>query len=267
MLMSNRLKLITVCANDFDGVFYKPHKVADYYQQFVDVFAATLVNMFPKLIDFDGAKSISINGYKQYGDSVTALMAWAQQNSLDREKVRDQFFYNYHVNLKNHFQKHAPGVFDFPSKLAKDFIPLQGIVRHGIATHGCANQFVRPLLAAMELEPYIVMSAIFGLSDSGYLTKAEHPDLVMMCLEALGIDPESNIEEASYTEDTTANLEKNREYMPKLTTVFIHHNVNPFRYLPSYIDYQFRSFADFLKALRAAHSEGPQIYVGGPLPA
>ena len=128
--MIKKLSQIIANANDFDGVFYKPHKVADYFQQFVGIFADTLVKMFPDKIDYEGAKSISIRGYNEYGDSVTALMAWAHNHGMNKEDVRDSFFQNYHINLRHHFLQHAPHVFQQPSKLSKVFAPLSGIVRH-----------------------------------------------------------------------------------------------------------------------------------------
>ncbi len=248
--MSNKLSEIIANANDFDGVFYDPAHIPDYYSHFARTFGETLVAMLPEEIDYDSAIKIAVEGYEQYGDSVTGVTNWADKRGLKSDDFRQTFFHFYHQNLFQHFTTVAPHVFAQKSSLVEAFDLTKGIVRNGIATHGCANNFTRPLLPQMQLTPYIQDDAIFGLADSGYLKKSTHTDLVAMCLDALGVPPEVS----GYTEDTASNLEKHKEMMPRLTTIFIN-NGRPLATKPSYIDFEFRNFREYLIALHTAHSE------------
>jgi hypothetical protein len=252
--MSNQLSHIIANANDFDGVFYNPHLISDYYAHFAKTFGATLISMLPNEIDFDSAVQLANDGYRKHGDCVTGLIEWADHKGVKDGNLRDKFFQLFHRNLKSHFTAVAPHVFSTPSEVATALSCLKGIVRNGIATHGCAREFTTPLLEPMGLAPHVEKNAIFGLADSGYLKKSTHPDLVQMCLDSLEVPAEV----AAYTEDTALNLKAHKEMMPVLTTIFIN-NGNPLAKKPTYIDCEFRSFEEYLRALHAAHNEQRQI--------
>lgn len=248
--MSHKLSEIIANANDFDGVFYDPSLIPDYYNHFATTFGSTLIKMLPDAIDFEGATKLAVEGYEQYGDSVTGIMEWADKRGMKGEDFREEFFRSYHQNLFTHFTHVAPHVFMQKSDLVRAFDRIRGIVSNGIATHGCADNFTRPLLPGMHLTAYIQDNAIFGLADSGYLKKSTHSDLVDMCLKALDVLPEV----AGYTEDTSLNLKAQKELMPSLTTIYIN-NGRPLATKPTYIDYEFKCFEDYLTALAVAHSE------------
>lgn len=248
--MLSKLSHIQGTCHDFDGVFYDPAHIPDYYHQFETVFGTTLTKMFPHDIDHQGAMKIDRDGYARYGDSITGLMEWANTRKIGGPTLREDFFRAFHQNLYIDIVKSAPHVFSEDSDLIDAFQKIHGRVQHGIATHGCAESWTRPLLPLMKLHPFIKEAAIFGLSDSGFRKKSTDHDLVKMCLEALEVAPEN----AAYTEDTAINLQINKDIEPRLTTIFLN-NGRPLDSKPSYIDLEFRNLKEYLTALHAAHSE------------
>lgn len=250
----SRLSHIWANCNDFDCVFYDDREIPDYNSHFDFTFAVTICGIFPEELDHESATKLAKDVYAKYGDSVTGLMEWADKRGLQSETFRQDFFKAYHRNLLSHFKQVAPHIFAEQSKLVKLFGQLDRIVRNGIATHGCADEWVRPVLRTMGLTPYIQDNAIFGLAESGFRKKSTHPDLVRKCMEALEIQED----EMAYPEDTARNLKQNKEMMPKLTTILIT-NGRPLDSKPSYIDYEFNSFEEYLRALHIAHTAPPKL--------
>ena len=255
--MTNNLNNIIATANDFDDTIYRAEDIPGYYEHFATTFANTLVKMLPDEVDFAAARQISVDGYEAYGDSITGLMEWADKRGLPAEQLRTDFFRQYHQDLRHHFIQVAPHVFAQRCEAANGLERLQGIVRQGIATHGCADEFVRPLLPGMGLSELFEQHAIFGLADSGFLKKSTHSVLVGQCIEALEAEPK----EAAYTEDNLLNLKTNKEMTPDLTTVLIT-NGRPLASQPTYVDYQFKSYNDYLNALYEAHKAPRKLIIG-----
>ena len=252
--MTSQLKEIKFNCLDFDDVCYEADAIKDYYKHFADVFGETLYKMFPEAIDLSSAIQLAYDGYKSHGDSVSGLMDWARKNNIGGPSLRLSFFHAYHKNLALHFPNVAPHVFSKVSKLVPAFEKVRGIVSNGIASHGCADYWVKPLLTPMGLKPFIQPDAIFGLADSDFLKKSTHPDLVQKCREALGAEPQ----ETCFPDDNVPNLETNKAFEPKMKTVHIH-NGHPLDKKPSYIDFEFRDLGEYLKALHAAHNDPPKL--------
>lgn len=248
--MSSALSRIQGTCHDFDGVFYNPHDIPNYDQHFNLGVAQTIFQMFGDIVDDKEALKLNAEWYGRYGDSVTGMLEWADKKGLSSPTLCSDFFGKFHQNLYRIFMQANPTALTQPSvDLVAAFQKTNDRVKSGIATHACANEWARPLLPQLGIQPYIQDHAIFGLEDSGFLRKSTDADLVRMCLKALDVEPAA----AAYIEDTAVNLKTNKEAEPKLTTVFLNHG-RPLDSKPSHIDFEFKNLAEYQAALNAALS-------------
>lgn len=248
--MSSSLNNIQGVCHDFDGVFYNPQDIPNYGEHFNVSVAHTIFEMFGNIIAPQDALKLNAEWYGKYGDSVTGMLEWADKKGLSSPTIGTDFFKKFHQILYRSFMEVNATALTQPNlDLVKAFQNANSSVKNGIATHGCAKEWARPLLPQMGLNNFIQNHAILGLDDSGFLRKSTHPDLVRMCLNALEVEASS----AAYIEDTAVNLETNKEAEPKLTTVFLHHG-SPLDSKPSHIDFQFKNLAEYQRALNTALS-------------
>ncbi|MEK7800821.1 MAG: hypothetical protein AAB276_00020 [Pseudomonadota bacterium] len=246
--MSNQLRKIKALCLDFDGVFYPCHHIPDMHENVDIIHAQTASALFKGQLSFDDALVIASEGYKNYGDCITALALWAKENGIAPEDFRDRFFKLFHQNMHERLQQTAPKVFTYQTDLVSAFAKTSDNVKKGIATHGCADNWVRPLLKTMGISEFIDPDAIFSLNDSGFVTKSTDPLLVRMCFNAMS----TAISRGGFVEDTMKNLETAKEHHPKLTTILITQGASV-KHLPNYVDFQFKNLAEMNLAIHAAH--------------
>lgn len=246
--MNKQLRDIEALCLDFDGVFYLPHDIPNIHTNFAVIHAHTASALFNDRLSFNDALTIASEGYNQYGDCMTGLTLWAQDNGIAPEDFQQHFFKTFHKNTHSLIQQTAPKVFAHKEDLVNAFTKTHDRIPKGIATHGCADNWVRPILNTMGISEFIDPNAIFGLNDGDFVTKSVDPVLVRMCFNALSAD----IRKGGFVEDTKKNLETAKEHHPDLATILITQGT-PLKHLPCYVDFQFKNLAEMNDALHAAH--------------
>lgn len=203
--------------------------------------------MFPEKINFEDALKLAYEGFRQHRDSVTGYTIWAGAQGINAQLFRMNFFVNFHKIMLRRLKEIAPALFQPDLNLRQAFEISRGRIKNGIATHACAQNWALPILNSKDIAGYFEPGAILGLSDSNFLSKAEHPDLVRLCFDKMGID----INEGGFVEDTLKNLETAKAHYPRLVTIFLHHG-NPLPSLPIHVDAQFRDIPEMKRAIHAS---------------
>jgi FMN phosphatase YigB (HAD superfamily) len=254
--MAISLRDITGIAFDFDGVFYPYHTIPDVYSEFAKANAQAMCELLPNQITHDEAFDLAFTYFNDYGDPVTGQTKLAGQLGYETETFRAALFKLHNRYAFDKITKVAPHILAPDTRLKIAFESSNGHIRNGIASHGCATEWISPLLKAKNIDRYIQPDAIFGLNDGGFLSKERSPALIELCFSAL----KTPYDEQCFVEDTPKNIATMKEWNPKLCTVFIHHG-NPLPRLPTYIDYQFIDIPEMKTAIAEERLTGQKIII------
>lgn len=228
---------------DFDGVFYNPNKIDDFYPACDEIMAATAVGLLGDKITRQVAIALGSNGYQEDGSNIPSFCRWAEKEGHNPADFRDQLFKTFNQNFSSFLLDKYPNLFRNRNDLQEAFSLSQGKVVNGVATHGHAEVLPKQLLKTMGISRYFQMHAIHGLDEADYTLKHLDPRLVEMTFHSLGIDPN----EGCFVEDTARNLKAMKDKNPETRCTFIHHG-RPLEQQPTYVDDQFNDIPEMKKA-------------------
>lgn len=228
---------------DFDGVFYNPNKINDFYPACDEIMARVAVDLLGNKITRQDAIDLGRRGYQEDGSNIPSFCRWAEQEGHNPKNFRDQFFRAFNTDYSAFLLKNYPSLFRNRIDLQEAFKLSHGKVANGVATHGHAEVLPKKLLGTMGISRYFQMHAIHGLNEADYTLKHTDPRLVEMAFSSLGVDPE----EGCFVEDTARNLKAMKDRNPETRCTFIHHG-RPLEQQPSYIDDQFQDILQMKKA-------------------
>jgi hypothetical protein len=231
---------------DFDGVFYGYHQIGNIYSLSDRIMAKSAVEVLGDKILLSQAEKLASEGYKTYGDSITAFCVWAYQEGHDPNTFKETLFRTYHRNLREYFLNHHSDFFMNRIDLQEAFRLSQGRVVNGVATHGCAQSWAKPFLTDMGISQYFKMQAVHGLDEADYTLKHLDPRLVEMSFQNLAVNPSKGC----FVEDTARNLKAMKERNPETRCTLIHHG-RPLEQQPAYIDDQFSNIPELKRAYHA----------------
>lgn len=247
--MRKKLNQIKAVIFDVDGVFYDPRSVPDMEPIFRNTIALTASSLSSGLLSYKDAYAIATESYRIHGYSTEGFNKWAVQNGHNAELLRLEIFKTYHPLVLDKVRQRYPEVLSpDPKKITSFRSSAQIGIVHGVVTHGCIDGWVTPLFSGQGILPFFNQAAMLGLDQYDFTPKHEATNGIQKCATILGVD----LSDSAFVEDTLRNLETAKNNHPELTTVYIHHG-SPLRVLPSYVDYQFDTVADFKRALVASH--------------
>lgn len=247
--MRDKLAQIRAIAFDFDGVFYDVKEIPNIGDILNKIKVDVACELCPDIFDHDTASKLAYRSYEEYGDAVTLLAAFVKQQGRDEQTFKEIYFALYHQKAYEYFTQNYPQIFCPQPDLYAAFMKCRGMVKHGIATNSCAENWASPHLKTFGVLEHFAPEAILGLPHSNFVPKGTHPMLFKMALDKMS----ANDAESLIAEDSSHNLELAKEHYPHLTTAFIHHGCPLSPKLPSHINYQFRDVAEMLRAIATAH--------------
>jgi FMN phosphatase YigB (HAD superfamily) len=246
--MRHKLAWIRAIAFDFDSVFYDSLKMPNWDRELHRIKVEVACELHPDIFTPITASEIAQESRRTHFDSIVLLAQEVQQRGGDAQAFSKTYFTLLQSRAYEHFTKKYPQIFCDQPDLRDAFRQCSGLIKHGIATNSCVENWAGPHLNTFGILDHFVPEAILGLPHSNFIPKGLHPMLFKMVIDKMS----ANEAESLIVEDSCDNIEKAKEHYPKLTTAFIHHGRPIEGRLPSHVDYQFTDVPEMLRAIMTA---------------
>lgn len=188
----------------------------------------------------DEIVQIGTKSYLETGDGLLGFKALFEDHPEVDELIVETF-HLYHKDLHEHLVAEKPHVFYECAQTNALLHAINGQVRHGIASQGCLENWIQPLLAAQKRWDFFEHEAMVDFKRGGFKIKSKSTHMLDMALDLLKANPA----EAVFIEDSHANLKTAKAAHPRLFTVLI--DEDPIKPCPPDADLKVSSFLDFVK--------------------
>jgi FMN phosphatase YigB (HAD superfamily) len=241
---------------DIGNVLYPYSRVTEeYYSLCHDAHVELALEFFP-VLSTEEAQYLVDECYKTFHDCYGAFIPVIIHFGLDLEETRLRLFQKHYAMLYELLTKYCPDIFGDTTELVDAFRGINGRVKHGIVTQCCMESFGKPVLDKLGILPFFEPKAMLGLDQVGFVKKAESTKPLRAALDLMDADPEHTC----FVEDTLSNLERASE-IKGLRCIYIHQG-KPLDTLPSFVSYQFRDPADFLRSFACrGRTVGDILYI------
>ncbi len=236
----------TVCIHDFDGVHYNYKLIPDYKAFFLRARAEAACMVF-KGLPIEDAQILSAESAK-LDYSLEPFKPEALKRGMNPDTALMDLHATVHKRTFDMVVAEHPHILEPNTRIIASHERLKGVVRHGLLTQGCAQNWSIPFMGHKGTLQYYDSNALIGHADLNGLLKAKDPEAIRLMLSLM----RAQAHETTFTEDTLINLEVAKRAEPLILTVHFHHD-SPLQELPPYVDMQTRDMESYMAKLEAVH--------------